>query len=51
MGIGAGGPDAIYHQGGSHNPKIVFNEGVLPLGAAVLAGCAGKWLEKRAASL
>ncbi len=51
MGIGAGGPDAIYHQGGSHNPKIVFNEGVLPLGAAVLAGCAGKWLEKHSVSL
>lgn len=46
MGIGAGGPEEIYHQGGSHNPKVVFNEGVLPLGAAVLAGCAANWLEK-----
>lgn len=46
MGIGAGGPEAIYHQAGSHHPAIVFNEGVLPLGAAVLAGCAAKWLEK-----
>lgn len=46
MGIGAGGPEEIYHQGGSHNPKVVFNEGVLPLGAAVLAGCAANWLAK-----
>lgn len=46
MGIGAGGPEEIYHQGGSHNPKVVFNEGVLSLGAAVLAGCAANWLEK-----
>ena len=46
MGIGAGGQEAIYHQGGSHNPKIVWNEDVLPLGTAVLAGCAANWLKK-----
>ena len=44
MGIGAGGPEEIYHQGGSHNPRVVFNEDVLPLGAAILAGCAANWL-------
>lgn len=46
MGIGAGGPEEIYNRAGSHHPAIVFNEEALPLGAAVLAGCAGKWLEK-----
>ncbi len=46
MGIGAGGPEEIYNRAGSHHPAIVFNEGVIPLGAAVLAGCAAKWLEK-----
>ncbi len=45
MGIGAGGPEEIYNRAGSHHPAIVFNEGVIPLGAAVLAGCAAKWLE------
>ncbi len=44
MGIGAGGPEAVYHQAGSHHPAIVFNEEVLPLGAAILAGCAANWL-------
>lgn len=44
MGIGAGGPEEIYHRAGSHHPAIVFNEAVLPLGAAVLAGCAANWL-------
>lgn len=46
MGIGAGGPEAIYHQGGSHHPKVVWNEDVIPLGTAVLAGCAANWLMK-----
>lgn len=44
MGIGAGGPEAIYNRAGSHHPAVVFNEEVLPLGAAVLAGCAANWL-------
>ena len=44
MGIGAGGPEEIYNRAGSHHPAIVFNEDVLPLGAAVLAGCAANWL-------
>ena len=29
----------------SHNPKVIFNEGVLPIGAAYLAHCATRWLE------
>lgn len=29
----------------SHNPKVVFNEDVLPIGAAYLAHCASRWLE------
>lgn len=37
MGIGAGGPEEIYNRAGSHHPAVVFNEEVLPLGAAVLA--------------
>ncbi len=30
----------------SHNPKVVFNEDVLPFGAALLARCAEKWLHR-----
>ncbi len=48
MGIGAGGPEPIYHQGASHHPKVVWNEDVLPLGTAVLAGCAANWLKNHA---
>lgn len=44
MGIGAGGPEEIYNRAGSHHPRVVFNEDVLPLGAAILAGCAANWL-------
>lgn len=33
---------------GAHNPKVIFNEDVLPLGAACLATCATNWLEKHA---
>ena len=32
----------------AHNPKVQFNEDVLPLGAALLSYCARRWLEKRA---
>ena len=32
----------------AHNPKVQFNEDVLPLGAALLSSCARRWLEKRA---
>lgn len=31
----------------AHNPKVCFNEDVLPVGAACLAHCAVRWLEKR----
>ncbi len=29
----------------AHNPKVVFNEDVLPIGAACLAQCATEWLK------
>ena len=29
----------------SHNPKVIFNEDVLPIGAAYLAHSATRWLE------
>lgn len=45
FGIGAGGEEPQYHRGGSHNPKIIFNEDVLPLGAAVLSYSAYRWLK------
>lgn len=32
----------------AHNPKVQFNEDVLPIGAACLAHCAVRWLEARA---
>ena len=31
----------------AHNPKVLFNEGVLPIGAAYLAHCAMRWLEEQ----
>ncbi|MBR0306960.1 MAG: amidohydrolase [Lachnospiraceae bacterium] len=31
----------------AHNPKVQFNEGVLPIGAAYLAHCAMRWLEEQ----
>ena len=30
----------------AHNPKVQFNEEVLPIGAAYLAHCAARWLEE-----
>lgn len=32
----------------SHNPKVVFNEDVLPIGAAYMAHAATRWLENNA---
>lgn len=32
----------------AHNPKVMFNEDVLPVGAAGLTHCAIRWLEERA---
>ena len=31
----------------AHNPKVCFNEAVLPIGAAALAHCAARWLEEK----
>ena len=31
---------------GQHNPKIEFNEAVLPIGAAIYAQAAKDWLEE-----
>ena len=31
----------------AHNPKVMFNEDVLPVGAACLTHCAIRWLEER----
>jgi len=31
----------------AHNPRVQFNEGVLPIGAAYLAHCAMRWLEEQ----
>ena len=32
----------------AHHPKVLFNEDVLPIGAAYLAHCAARWLEAHA---
>ena len=32
----------------AHNPKVLFNEDVCPIGSAYLAHCAAKWLENNA---
>lgn len=42
--LSAGFPDAR-GDAPAHNPKVRFNEDVLPVGAAVLAHCAARWLE------
>lgn len=31
----------------AHNPKVLFNEEVCPIGSACLAHCAVRWLEGR----
>lgn len=45
MAIGAGGPDPSTWRG-QHNPQILFEESVLPTGAAIYAKAAMDWLEK-----
>ena len=42
--LGAGFPDAR-GDAPAHNPRVRFNEEVCPIGAAVLAHCALRWLE------
>lgn len=48
LGAGSSAENALYGKP-MHNSKIVFNEDILPIGAAVLADCAIRWLgsEKR----
>jgi len=45
MHLSAGFPDER-GKWPAHNPKVLFNEDVLPTGAAAYAHCAAKWLEK-----
>lgn len=44
MFLAAGFPDK--EPGQSHNPTVVFNEGVLPFGACAFAHCAYRWLNE-----
>lgn len=39
-------PEAMEGSNKLHNPKVLLNEEVLPLGAAVHAHCAKQWLER-----
>ena len=41
------GPEDSAKRLGQHNPKIEFNEAVLPLGAAIYAQAACDWLRDR----
>ena len=43
MMLGAGGPGGYP----MHNPNVVFDEDALPLGSAILAHCALRWLERK----
>lgn len=43
--IGAGPDETNGYTYGQHSTKVIFNEDVLPLGAAVMAGSAIKWLQ------
>jgi amidohydrolase len=43
MFLSAGFPDKDVAP--SHNPRVIFNEDVLPIGAAYLAHCATQWLK------
>lgn len=47
--LGAG-PDEESRRLGQHNPKIEFNEAVLPIGAAIYAQAAQDWLAEHAHS-
>ncbi len=46
--IGAGPDEQTPYPYGQHNTKVVFNEDVMPYGAAVMAASAALWLEKKA---
>ncbi len=43
--IGAGPDSNTGYLYGQHNPKVIFNEDVMPIGVSVMANCAIKWLE------
>jgi len=45
IGAGTGEENPAYGKP-MHNESVVFNEEVLPLGAAIFAHCAKRWLEK-----
>lgn len=45
LSIGAGIDETTPYPVGQHNPEVIFNEAVLPVGAALTATCAVKWLE------
>ncbi len=44
LGAGTAQEDPLYGKP-MHNEKVVFNEAILPEGAALLAYCAARWLE------
>lgn len=46
--VGAGIDRETPYPCGQHNPKVVFNEACLPLGAAAMAACAENWLKNHA---
>ena len=46
MNLSAGFPE-LENPAPAHNPKVRFNEDVLPLGAACYAHCAQRWLESQ----
>lgn len=50
--LGAGTPreNPVFGQP-MHNEKVVFNEDVLPLGSAILAHCAMRWLQNNGSDL
>lgn len=45
MYLSAGFPE-MEDSAPAHNPRVRYNEGVLPIGAACLAQCAMRWLEE-----
>lgn len=47
LSIGAGIDEETPYHVGQHNPAVVFNEKVLPYGAALTATCAVRWLENQ----
>lgn len=45
LGAGLDSEQGFPH--GQHNPKVIFNEDMLPLGAALLANLTSRWLENQ----